>query len=163
MGLDGIEYQPGDIISYDIQNNYWGKALSLKHYGVVIDGGYVISKYEENGGQLEKQKIETGNVKKITLLKKGGRKCADHAIARYNKGRINSAGHREDICPYSAISANCQHFANDCFIQEDNASYSEDKIKVVGIAGLVGALALATVMASSNTDTDQKRNNRLYA
>ena len=124
------KYQPGDIIYYQIENNFWGKALSLKHYGVVIDGGYVISKYEENGGQLEKHKIGTASWINITLLKKGGRKCADHAIARYEKGKINCEGHREDICPYSAISSNCQNFANDCFIQKDLTGSSEDSHKV---------------------------------
>ena len=90
----------------------------IYQFGVVIDNDTVISKYYEEDGVLLKESIGKAPWSSYEALARGGQKCSDHAVERYNKGESVGQG-KEDIYPDHFIYSNCQHFVDDCLLQQD--------------------------------------------
>jgi hypothetical protein len=135
----------GDIVSTNLELSI-GMGSGFRHFGVVVDSYSIIYKDEHS---LRKVAIRSGAWSKAAIVRSGGSACAAHAIARYQKGRVVGTDRREDIVPYDVVKANCQHFANDCFIGLDRAGESDDVSKVSTVVRVVKELGPHLLSAGS--------------
>ena len=80
--------------------------------GVHIGDGFVISKYEEDGGILLKKLLGVGEWAEYKIYKEGSHEVADHANKRFNRGDPlpNRMNGRRDIFTYDTVDCNCEHF-----------------------------------------------------
>ena len=111
----------------------------FRHFGVVVDDTYIISK---NLKGLNKERIDSEAWAGWTLVKSGGPECAKHAKERFEKGSIISSTCRKDIAGYNLLTANCQHFADDCFFRKDRYGSSDDIKNVQTVAKTAGAASV---------------------
>lgn len=157
MGSNNPKPQRGDIISYNIvssNSSVKGSAktlnqqFGLRHYGVMVSDDTIISKYDAEtspGAEvLMREKLDEGGWTGVRIEKSGGEGCARHAENRFNDGAIvdNDINKRKDKYRYSLLNSNCQHFANDCYLQEDGKGSCDDIFRIVWKA-ILAALANA--------------------
>ena len=150
-----LKLKTGDVVSRPIESinssssptkgSTWGG-----HLGVMQDSKTVISKYyDQNGASLQK-KESISDWGPVNVIGRGGKKCADHSTQRFNQGAIIDEKHkdteRRDIYDYNLISANCQHYANDCLIQQNGKGKSDD-IRKAGF-GLFGSAIVSSAVAA---------------
>ena len=147
------KFKRGYILSYYIINDGSKSGSSqsetreekfrFRHFGIVVSDDTIISKYEdedqrdvEKDGILKKESLDMDkwNADDVELVSIREEKCAQHAEKRFNAGEVveNNPNIRRDKFPYKRVSANCQHFIEDCRLQEDGAGGSVDKQNIVG-------------------------------
>jgi hypothetical protein len=122
------------------------KIFRIRHFGVVVDGSHIINKY--GGGILVKEKIGSGLWVKPTIEKRGGPKCAQFAINRYEAGKKveGKENTRLDHIPYDLGTSNCQHFANDCYLQQDGKGDCDDAWKELAVYKTIKNVKICAVV-----------------
>ena len=113
---------PGNIIKYKCPPRCC--CLKINHYGVYLGFNLVISKYED--GCLHIESTEELSWRNSTIEKRGGFNIALHAIKRFLKNNPELQDISQDIYPYNFRKTNCQHFAEDCYLQSDGKGKSSD-------------------------------------
>ena len=137
-----MSFEPGDIISIPVEGSSGVGIIGVTHHGVVTFDNQVIGK--SNDGNLNKETIW----KNAKLFKKGSTLCVAHALNRFSNGKeVNGNPNiHVDKLGYNIWTANCQNFADDCFIQQDGKGRSVD---VDNYSGLIKSSAVSSGLGSS--------------